>query len=90
MIQSIDKKPVKTKEVYNEALKTIESLWNCEPKSKEADLLKVLAILVDEYENNHFPIEPPDPVEVIKYRMEQLKLTQKDLIKYLGGSNRAS
>jgi HTH-type transcriptional regulator/antitoxin HigA len=90
MIQSIDKKPVKTKEVYNEALKTIESLWNCGPKSKEADLLKVLAILVDEYENNHFPIEPPDPVEVIKYRMEQLKLTQKDLIKYLGGSNRAS
>ena len=87
---SIHIKPIKTKKDSNETLKTIESLWEAPAKSKEAELLEVLSILVDEYENKHFPIEAPDPNEAIKYRMQQLHLSQKDLAKYLGGENRVS
>lgn len=87
---SIEIKPIRTKKDYNNALKQIESLWDAPAKSKEAEVLEVLSILVDEYENKHFPIEAPDPIEAIKYRMEQLDLTQQDLAKYLGGKNRAS
>lgn len=83
-------KPIKTKQDYKKALKTIEGLWAAAAGSKEAAQLEVLSILVDEYENRHFPIEAPDPIEAIKYRMEQLHLSQKDLAKYLGGENRVS
>jgi len=89
-ITDIEIRPVKTKRDYETALKAIEKLWDSPPKSKEAETLEVLAILVDEYENKHFPIEAPDPIEAIKYRMEQLNLTQKDLSKFLGGENRVS
>lgn len=86
----IEIKPIKTKKDYTTALKQIESLWDAPPKSKQAEILEVLSILVDEYEKKHFPIEAPDPIEAIKYRMEQLNLTQQDLARYLGGKNRAS
>ena len=65
-------------------------MWVAPVASKKAELLEVLAILVDEYENKHFPVAASDPIEAIKYRMEQLNLTQQDLAKYLGGKNRAS
>src|SRR5690606_15714135 len=68
----------------------IEALWDSKPGSRDAGTLEVLAILVDEYEQKHFPIEAPDAIEAIKYRMEQLRLSQKDLAKYLGGENRVS
>lgn len=83
-------KPIRTKKDYEHTLKMIESLLDCPPKSKEAEVLEVLSILADEYENKHFPIEAPDPIEAIKYRMEQLNLSQKDLAEYLGGENRVS
>lgn len=86
----IDIKPIKTKKDYKEALKTVEDLWDCPSGSKEAGVLEVLAILIDEYEKKHFPIDAPDPIEAIKYRMDQLQLSQKDLAKYLGGENRVS
>ena len=85
-----DIKAIKTKKDHSRALKTIEALWDCTPGSREAAVLEVWTILVDEYENKHFPIEAPDPIEAIKYRMAQLHLSQKDLAKYLGGENRAS
>jgi len=50
----------------------------------------VLAMLVDEYEKKHYPIESPDPIEAIKIRMEEMHLRQKDIAEYLGGKNRAS
>ena len=90
MKQSIEIRPIRSKRDYKAALKQIESLWDVSPDSKEADQLEVLAILVDEYEQKHFPIEAPDPIEAIKYRMEQLNLSQQDLAKYLGGKNRVS
>ena len=89
-INDIEIRPVKTKRDYEAALRAVESLWDSPPKSKEAEALEILAILVDEYELKHFPIEAPDPIEAIKYRMEQLNLTQKDLSPYFGGENRVS
>ncbi|MBL7718781.1 MAG: helix-turn-helix domain-containing protein [Flavipsychrobacter sp.] len=83
-------RPIRSKKDYNAALRQIEALWDSPPKSVEAEALEVLSILVDEYENKHFPIEAPDPIEAIKYRMEQLSLTQQDLAKYLGGKSRVS
>ncbi len=89
-LSELEIKPIKTKKDYEQVMKQIESLWDSAPKTKEAQILEVMSILADEYENKHFPIEAPDPIEAIKYRMEQLKLSQKDLAKYLGGENRVS
>ena len=83
-------RPIRSKKDHERTLKMIDELWDCPAKSKEAETLEVLSILVDEYENKHFPINAPDPIEAIKYRMEQLDLSQKDLAKYLGGENRVS
>ena len=71
----IEVKPIRTKKDYEHTMKLIESLLDCPPKSKDAEVLEVLSILADEYENRHFPIEAPDPIEAIKYRMEQLNLS---------------
>jgi HTH-type transcriptional regulator / antitoxin HigA len=88
--RTIEIKPIKTKKDYQIALKQIEGLWDAPAKSKEASALEVLSILVDDYENVHYPIDAPDPIEAIKYRMEQLHLTQQDLAPYLGGKSRVS
>ncbi len=92
MIQqgAITVRPVRTSKDYEHTMRLIDSLWDAPPKSEGAALLEVLSILVDEYENKRFPIESPDPIEAIKYRMEQLNLSQKDLAQYLGGENRVS
>lgn len=87
---AIEIRPVKNKKDYDRTMKMIESLLHCAPGTKEAEILEVLSILVDEYENKHFPIEAPDPIEAIKYRMDQLDLSQKDLAEYMGGENRVS
>jgi len=57
------------------------------PESDEAD---ILALLIDDYENQNYPIEAPDPIEAIKIRMEEMNLKQKDLAQELGGKNRVS
>jgi HTH-type transcriptional regulator / antitoxin HigA len=88
--ENITIKPIKTTEEYQLALKQIDTLWEAPPKSAGADILEVLSILVDDYENKHFPIDAPDPIEAIKYQMEQLHLSQQDLAKYLGGKSRVS
>ena len=89
-ISAIEIKAIKTEKEYKQAMKAIDSLWDCEPNSKDADILEVLSILVEEYEKKHYPIEEPDPIEFIKYRMEQTNLSRKDLAKCLGGENRVS
>lgn len=83
-------KPVKTKKDYNEALKRIEKLFNARPDTREGDELEILVTLVEAYEQKHFNISPPDPVEAIKFRMEQLGLKQTDLSDAMGGKNRVS
>ncbi len=83
-------KPIKTERDYHKALKEIEELWNAKPNSPKGDRLEVLVTLVEAYEQKHFKVEPPDPVEAIKFRMEQLGLKSSDLAKILGGRSRVS
>lgn len=83
-------KPIKTERDYQNALKQIEKLWDAKPNTSKGDRLEVLVMLVEAYEHKHYKIEPPDAIEAIKFRMEQLGLKQSDLAKYLGGRSRAS
>lgn len=72
------------------ALQRIDMIFDARPGSPEGDELEILGILVDEYESRHFPIEAPDPIEAIKFRLEQLGLTQSDLARILGSRSRTS
>ncbi len=82
--------PIKTESDYDEALFEIEKLWGAEEGSKKGDKLDVLLVLIDNYEKEHHPIDPPNPIEAIKFRMEQMNLSRKDLEKYIGSRGRVS
>jgi|SRR5699024_3196855 len=82
--------PLHTDEDYQAALARIDEIFDAKPGSKEGDELEVLGVLVDEYEEKHFPIEAPKPIEAIRFRMDQLGMAQKDLAKTLGSKSRAS
>ena len=75
---------IHTEEDYEWALKEIDLLMDAEFGTPEGDKLDILATLVDAYEDKHFPIEIPDPVEAIKFRMKEAGLTSKDLVPYIG------
>jgi len=81
-------RPIRTKRDYEEALKRIESLMDAKRNTPEGDELDVLATLIEAYEARHFPLDLPDPVEAIKFAMEQRNLTVKDLVPYIGQPNR--
>lgn len=83
-------KPIKTKKDYQQALARLEVIFDAKKETKEGDELEILGILIDQYENEHFPIGLPDPIEAIKFRMEQLGYTQTDLAKVVGLKSRAS
>lgn len=83
-------KPIKSVEDNNAALARIEQLWDAEPNSPEGDELEVLATLVHAFEEEHYPIEAPDPIEAIKFRMEQQDLDDKDLVPFLGQRSRVT
>ena len=83
-------KPIKTEQDYFEALERLEVIFNAIPGTNEGDELEILGILLEEYENKHFPIELPDPIEAIKFRMEQLNYSQNDLAEVIGLKSRAS
>ena len=84
----MDIKPIKTKVDYHTALKEVEALMTAEPNTPEGDKLDVLVTLIEAYEREHFPLDLPDPVEAIKFEMEQKGLTVKDLEPMIGKSNR--
>ena len=84
----MDIKPIKTKADYRAVLKEIEVLMSAEAGTPEGERLDVLATLVEAYERKHFPMDLPDPVEAIKFRMEQSGLTPKDLTPMIGRLNR--
>ena len=86
----MDIKPIKTELDYNAALSEIEQLMDAEPNTPEGDKLDVLTTLVEAYEEKHYPIDPPDPIEAIIHQMESQGLTRKDLEKYLGTRARVS
>ncbi|MFC4511303.1 type II toxin-antitoxin system HigA family antitoxin [Flavobacterium buctense] len=83
-------KPIKTEKDYNQALERLETIFDAKLGSAEGDELEVLGILIDQYENEHFPIGLPDPIEAIKFRMEQMGYNQNDLAKIVGLKSRAS
>ena len=83
-------KPIKTERDYQKALKEIGRLWGAKPNTPKGDRLEVLVTLVEAYERKHYKVEPPDPIEAIKFRMEQLGLKSSDLAKILGGRSRVS
>ena len=84
----MDIKPIRTKADHKAALKQIESLMMAKFASPDGDWLDVLVTLVEAYERKHFPMDLPDPVEAIKFRMEQSGLSVKDLEPMMGKSNR--
>lgn len=75
---------------HRQALTTIEKLWAAKPGTEEHDALEVLALLVEDYEERTFRIEEPDPVEAIRFRLEQLGKEPKDLVPILGSRSRVS
>jgi len=84
----MDIKPIRTKADYRAALKEIETLMNAGPGTPEGERLDVLATLVEAYERKQFPMDLPDPVEAIRFRMEQSGLSPKDLVPMIGQLNR--
>lgn len=83
-------KPIKTEEDYNAALERLEVIFDAKTGTPESDELEILGMLVERYENEYFPIDLPDPVEAIKFRMEQLGYTQNDLVDIIGQKSHAS
>lgn len=81
---------IKTEREHQAVLKRIERLMDAKPGTPKGDELELLATLVELYEEEHIPIPPPDPVEAIRFRMEQLGLKPADLVPYFGTRSRVS
>jgi len=81
-------RPIRTEADYEAALTEVEALWGSKAGTPDGDCLDVLLVLVDNYESKHHPIDPPDPVDAIKFRMEQMNLTRKDLEQLIGPRGR--
>ena len=86
----MDIKPIKTEQDYNMTLSKIEGLMAAKPNTPQMDKLEVLTTLVEVYEEQHYTINAPDPIEAIKFRMEQEGLKQKDLVSIVGSKSRVS
>ena len=83
-------RPIKTKKDYDKALKRIEELWGAKENTAAGDEFEILFTLVEVYENKHYPIPPPHPIEAIKFRLEQMGIDEKELTIILGGRSRKS
>ena len=83
-------KAIKTEEDYNQALQRLEEIFHAPINSIDGDEAEVLSILIEKYEDENYPIEAPDPIEAILFRMEQMDMTKKDLAEILGYKSRVS
>jgi HTH-type transcriptional regulator / antitoxin HigA len=83
-------KPIKSENDYQEALQRLDQLFDAKIGTPESDEADILALLIDNYENEYYPIEAPDPIEAILIRMEEMKIKQVDLIPEIGGKSRVS
>ena len=83
-------RPIKNENDYEKSLERLEIIFDAVPNSKEGDEAEILAMLIDNYENQFFPIDSPDPIEAIKIRMEEMNFKQKDLVGIIGGKSRVS
>jgi HTH-type transcriptional regulator/antitoxin HigA len=83
-------KPIKSEKDYRNGLERLEVIFDAPIDTKEGDEAEILSLLIENYENEHYPIESPDPIEAIKIRMEELNMRQKDLVGIIGGKSRVS
>ena len=83
-------KVIKTDDDYKEALRSLEVVFDAPVNSPEGDRAELLSILIEKYENQNYPIEAPDPIEAIKFRMEQMDMDNNDLAKIIGYKSRVS
>ena len=83
-------KPIRSPEDLTAAFERMEQLWGAEMGSPEGDELEILALLIEKYEDEHYPMPPSDPIEAIKFRMDQQGLTPRDLEPFIGTSGRVS
>ena len=86
----LDIKPIRTEKDYEDAIKEVERLWGTTPRTFEGDRFEVLFTLTDAYEEQHYPILPPDPVEAIKYYMDSRELDRHDMEQNIGTCGRVS
>jgi len=89
-LEKIRIRPIRTEKQYEDYLQIIDDLIDCEEGSEEADILELVSILVGDYEDKHYKIEAPDPIEAIKIEMEERGLKQKDLVPYFGSKEMVS
>jgi HTH-type transcriptional regulator/antitoxin HigA len=82
--------PIRNEKDYQNAHKRLEVIFDAKKGTEQGDELEILSILIDNYENEHFPIGMPDPIEAIKFRMEQMGMKQKDLAEIFGFKSRVS
>lgn len=83
-------KPIKTEQDYKDAIQRIEALWGAKKDTPQGDELDLLVTIVEAFEMKHYPIAPPDPVDAIKFRMEQMGMTKSDMTKYIGSQSKVS
>ncbi len=83
-------KPIRTEEDYELALKRLDKIFDAEPGTKQGDELEILALIIEDYEDKNYPIGSPDPIEAIKFRMDQMGMKQSELAKIIGHKSRAS
>lgn len=82
--------PIRNEKDYQRALSRLEVIFDAKKETEQGDELEILSILIDRYENEYFPIGMPDPIEAIKFRMEQMGMKQKDLAEVMGFKSRVS
>ena len=83
-------KPIRTRKDHEQAVKEIERLWGARKESEDGDKLEILVTLVSAYDDEHYPIDPPDPIDAIRFRMEQMGLKRSDLEPVLGSRARVA
>jgi len=83
-------KPIKTEKDYRNAFKRLEVIFDAPIDTKEGDEAEVLSLLIENYENEHYIIEAPDPIEAIKIRIEEINMRQKDLVRVISGKSHVS
>ena|ERR1700722_760684 len=83
-------KPIKTKTDYHKSLLRLEKIFDAKPNTDEGDEAEILSLLIENYENEHYAIKSPDPIEAIKIRMEEMNLKQADLVDVIGSKSRVS
>ena len=83
-------RPIKTEQQYFQALEKLEEIFDAKENMPEGDKAEILSLLIDTFENEHYQIEAPDPIEAIRIRMEEMDLKQKDMVEIIGSKSKTS